>query len=288
MANETWTGRQKNWAPYPLSRNLTRTRITPAPGAPLAPSPWAAPPRSPVHALHPEVCGLRTRIRRLVRVPRASPWRKGKRKSGRPEGPMLPLRRCATKCQPCLIQLGKKRKHIAFRCASPLPDFIHGAALAQLWGTHTPASHVPPPHPPYIVHVVRHAPPPPAHPTVVSWLLRASANGEQDAQRLSHWLSADGWCRGAHALGAYLGFRAPLPLTEPKLSRHVQGRVQSAPRYQAGRVAARLTNGMHHTGCRSTCSCLCSPFRSSFRPTPRSAPQYRSSPLLTEGGGPAA
>ena len=80
---------------------------------------------------------------------------------------MLPLRRCATKCQPCLIQLGKKRKHIAFRCASPLPDFIHGAALAQLWGTHTPASHVPPPHPPYIVHVVRHAPPPPAHPTVV-------------------------------------------------------------------------------------------------------------------------
>jgi len=28
-----------------------------------------------------------------------------------------------------------------------LTHFIHGAALAQLWGTHTPASHVPPPSP---------------------------------------------------------------------------------------------------------------------------------------------
>jgi hypothetical protein len=42
------------------------------------------------------------------------------------------------------FQWGKTRKH---QCASPLPDFRHGAALAQLWGTHTPASHVPPPSP---------------------------------------------------------------------------------------------------------------------------------------------
>jgi hypothetical protein len=82
----------------------------------------------------------------LVRVRRASPWRKGKRKSGRPEAPMRPLcagaRRRASPVS--FFQWGKTRKH---QCASPLPDFRHGAALAQLWGTHTPASHVPPPSP---------------------------------------------------------------------------------------------------------------------------------------------
>jgi hypothetical protein len=91
---------------------------------------------------------VRTRIQPscLVRVRRASPWRKGKRKSGRPEAPMRPLCAGARRRASPVSFSGAKQGSISVP-ALCLTHFIHGAALAQLWGTHTPASHVPPPSP---------------------------------------------------------------------------------------------------------------------------------------------
>ena len=230
---------------------------------------------------------MRTRIQPscLVRVRRASPWRKGKRKAGRPEAPMRPLRRCSTTCQPCLIPWGKTRKHLAFRCASPLPDFIHGAALAQLWGRHTPASHVPPPSPLPPISFTwfsTHLLPPLTQPSFHSSCAPHSKRGQQDARRLSHWPSAD-LRRGAHHV---LGACDTADEEDPH---------PSATRYQVAAHQPNVTTPLctlRDAGGRTTCSCLCSSFRSSSRPTPRSAPQYRAPPLLTEGlteeGGPAA
>ena len=86
----------------------------------------------------------------LVRVRRASPWRKGKRKSGRPEAPMRPLCAGARRRASPVSFSGAKQGSI--RCASPLPDSLHTrrSFCTALGHTHTRFARAPPFPPPPI------------------------------------------------------------------------------------------------------------------------------------------
>ena len=167
----------------------------------------------PVHALHPEVRPCeRVSNRRVWSGCGASPSHKGKRKAGRPEAPMRPLRRCATTCQPVSFR-GAKQGSTSHSGEPALCLTSYAAQLLHSSGAIRFARAAPFPPPPIsFTWFSTHLLPPLTQPSFHSSCAPHSKRGKQDAQRLSHWPSADLRRDAHHALGACLVVPAPTPL----------------------------------------------------------------------------